>query len=834
MVEEQRLRDLELRMDLVVERLDEVEAAAGLRLPGEGAAPEPPRFAAPAESRAAAPSQVPTPPAAKPKPKPKRRSLEDLVGGRSLEDLLGGSVLAWVGGLAVLIGVAFLFAVGVSRGWIGEGARVLMAGAGAAALLTLGIWLHERRGRTEAALAAVATGISALFVTFVVGAQVYDVLPAPVALGMTMAVGALATYLAVRWEAQGIAALGIGGALVSPALAGAPAESGTIAILFVAAASAVGVLVRQRWDWLCFGVFLITMPQWIVYLVAGRPALEILVVLAAFGLLGAAAAVGYELRMGADTIRPCSAFLLSLNAVVLAAAGAAALSIGGEETLAKLWIAALGLVHLGIGLWCTRTGRASHDFGLLSLVIGALLANVAFAAFIEGPARALGWAGAGIGFALLIRRGRLPVKDEGLTALGLGVHVALALLQALISDAPLALLDSHGPVGVGAAISLAGVAAACLVSARLADAGQHKLRIGLDIGGLAVAAYLTALMLDGALLTLAWSLEAVVLAKLATRVDDEVAAWGSRAHVFLASIHAVAVVAPISAVTDGLAEPLSAIVAVGSVAGAAAACALLTGRELQGVRQLLEMTAMAALAYLAAVTLDGAALVAVLAAGAVVLAEIARRFDREFVAYGALAYLAVGVVHVLGFEAPPSALVTGLDAAGEAAIALGALVASAIVCATSGQIGSARPGVDEVPMRQWLLGAAAVAALYLASVLVVTPFQPGNATATSSPFDLDVRQQGQVLLSALWSLAGFGALVFGLRRDLQVVRLSALALLLLTVGKVFLFDLATLTSIYRVASFIGLGLFLLTAAFVWQRMRPRPLPDMRSVPEGVR
>jgi len=53
-----------------------------------------------------------------------------LLGGRSIEDLLGGSVLAWVGGLAVLIGVAFLFAVAISRGWIDEAGRTLIAGAG--------------------------------------------------------------------------------------------------------------------------------------------------------------------------------------------------------------------------------------------------------------------------------------------------------------------------------------------------------------------------------------------------------------------------------------------------------------------------------------------------------------------------------------------------------------------------------------------------------------------------------------------------------------------------------------------------------------------------------
>ena len=81
---------------------------------------------------------------------------------------------------------------------------------------------------------------------------------------------------------------------------------------------------------------------------------------------------------------------------------------------------------------------------------------------------------------------------------------------------------------------------------------------------------------------------------------------------------------------------------------------------------------------------------------------------------------------------------------------------------------------------------------------------------------------------------GVGALIVGLRRDLRGVRIAALGVLLVAVGKVFLFDLATLTSVYRVASFVGLGLLLLTAAFAWQRMRPRPLPDLRKTPRAVR
>jgi uncharacterized membrane protein len=103
-----------------------------------------------------------------------------------------------------------------------------------------------------------------------------------------------------------------------------------------------------------------------------------------------------------------------------------------------------------------------------------------------------------------------------------------------------------------------------------------------------------------------------------------------------------------------------------------------------------------------------------------------------------------------------------------------------------------------------------------------------------SVFDLGPRQQAQLVLSVLWSVVGVAALLIGLRSDVKPLRIGALALLLTTVGKVFLYDLSALTSVYRVASFVGLGLLLLAGAFAWQRMRPRALPDLREVPKGVR
>ena len=117
----------------------------------------------------------------------------------SLEDLLGGRVLAWAGGLSLLAGLLFLLVVAVSRGWIGEEARTALAAATSLGLLVAGIRAYERRGHTDSALAAAATGIAGLFASAVVAVQAFELIPAVAGFVVTFAVGATATWLAVRW-----------------------------------------------------------------------------------------------------------------------------------------------------------------------------------------------------------------------------------------------------------------------------------------------------------------------------------------------------------------------------------------------------------------------------------------------------------------------------------------------------------------------------------------------------------------------------------------------------------------------------------------------------------
>ena len=181
-----------------IERLERLVADLDTRVavmerPARAAQPQPGRARqvarSPQTERVEPPSRVaaPAPRAAAPAPRAAApsASLSDWgiptlrmpAGTKEFEDLVGGRVLAWVGGLAVLLGLIFLFALGISNGWIGETARTALGAGGSAALLVLGIWLHERKARTDAALASVATGISGLFVAVTVAAQVYHLVP---------------------------------------------------------------------------------------------------------------------------------------------------------------------------------------------------------------------------------------------------------------------------------------------------------------------------------------------------------------------------------------------------------------------------------------------------------------------------------------------------------------------------------------------------------------------------------------------------------------------------------------------------------------------------------
>ena len=77
--------------------------------------------------------------------------------------------------------------------------------------------------------------------------------------------------------------------------------------------------------------------------------------------------------------------------------------------------------------------------------------------------------------------------------------------------------------------------------------------------------------------------------------------------------------------------------------------------------------------------------------------------------------------------------------------------------------------------------------------------------------------QENSMYSLVWLLYGLVVMAIGIQRKTPVPRYTSLLIILLTVGKVFLFDTANLKGLYRVFSFFGLGVSLLLVAWVYQR-----------------
>ncbi len=76
----------------------------------------------------------------------------------------------------------------------------------------------------------------------------------------------------------------------------------------------------------------------------------------------------------------------------------------------------------------------------------------------------------------------------------------------------------------------------------------------------------------------------------------------------------------------------------------------------------------------------------------------------------------------------------------------------------------------------------------------------------------------QYCYSAVWLVFGAIVMVYGAVKDQSVARYGGLLVLGLTVGKVFLYDTSELTGLYRVASFLGLGLSLMGLAYLFQKI----------------
>ena len=544
-------------LEELLERIDRLEAAspASLRVEaGSGARPERRVSAVHSEPRLDSPRARAA------------RHASRASASQSLSDLIGGRVLAWVGGVSTLVGTVLFLALAVARGWIGQEARVLMAAAASSALLGVGVWLHDRRGRTEASAAMVGAASAAMFATLVVATQVYGLLPVALALPATLAVGALTTALAVRWAGRAVGGIGLLGGLLSPVLVGASSSALTIAVLGLTAACVTSCVVRTGWGWLGVAGVVAWTPQWGAWLLSGQAAASDLVVLAFFAALGLAGAIGVQARSGQERLCAPAAVLATLSALSAALIGRVGLGEVAGGQMADAWLAVLAIAHLWTAAALLRRRALAPPLGRLLIVIGVVVADVALALSTGGLPLLVVWSAAAAGFAWLARRTASGGADEALVGIGLGAHLALALVRALLAVPPGAL--GAGDQQLLPLLSVCVLAASCLGSAHLLGATRPAWRATLNGLGLATLAYVTAATLSGPALVCAWALEALALTRIARDSGDVAARYGGFGFLGLAGLHALIAEAPPDALVVGAPDLAGASLSLGVIAAA--------------------------------------------------------------------------------------------------------------------------------------------------------------------------------------------------------------------------------------------------------------------------
>ncbi|HEX5758441.1 MAG TPA: DUF2339 domain-containing protein [Thermoanaerobaculia bacterium] len=837
----------ELRFELAALRFEIASLAAQLeQLQLRQGAPAPQETAAPAEAEApveaAAPALSPVLPPAAPEPlapeppPPPAEVPEPLLTQPSfssssppptptvsLEERLGARAFVWIGAIALALAGAFLVKYSVDQGWIGPAVRFALAVLFGVVLLGAGEVLRHRAERIAAGLSA--AGIAVLFAAWLAGTNLYGLLAPALGFAFIGLTALVAVWLSLR---QGVivALVGLVGGFLTPAWIGAaePDPRLLFGYLLFLQLALLAVSRRRLWtgvpelalgagflwvlgwvvaafapgDALWLGLFLLGM--FLIGVVLGRDRSVLPALAAGGGLLGMALVAG---RAGYGPLEWGLLAVLAAATLVLARLR--------EELHALAWLACAAVVGLLLVWGWDLPAPEAPRFLWTALAMGALCAGGAYLAH-WGAAR--------------------PDRWTGLAAFS-GVAVFLVAWASVRGEGEWPDLPWGALALAAAALYLV---AALPVARRRAAAGEGT-PLDATFAWLAVAvtafvSLAVPLELERHWWTVAWALEVPALVWLAGRFGLPMLRRLAAALAAAVAVrlllnpyvlgYAIGPRPVLNWLLYGYGVPLLA------VAGAAALARrdprFGPGRLAAG----LEALAVALAFALVTLEVRQAFHPGALARGEPTLAECATY---------AVAWLLLGLgLLALDRRSPRLALELGGQAG-----ALGGLAMALFGCGfllnplwRHAPVG----GTPVANLLLWCYGAPAVLAALAGRALrrrgptwAAVACSTGALVLTFLLVALEVTQafHGTFLddapatvaekyaYSLAWLLFGIALLVLGIARRVRALRYASLAAMALTVVKVFLFDMGNLTDLWRVLSFLGLGVALLLLAFLYQR-----------------
>ena len=746
------------------------------------------------------------------------------------ENLVGIKLFSWIAGIALVLAAVFLFKYSVDHGWLRPPIRAGIGLVSGIALLVV-CELRIARDYRFTANAMDGAGIAILYATLFAMHARWQLIPAGVSfLGMLL-VPAAAVFLSTRRDSVFIALLGLIGGFATPALLSS-GENRPIALfsyLLLLNGGISWIAFRKRWPLLtALSVALTVFYQWswvTTFLTTGQlPLAAGIFVL--FAVVGASALWPRD----EDEVQPLFRRVAAAAAVIpliFAFFTAIVPEYGAHYNVLFLYLLLMagGLAAVAI----LRGPQWLHLVGGVATLVTWFIWVTASYTTTSWP-WSLVWLAVFVGLYLAVA---LRLRDTAMytSALLFFVFVGVAMeepgryvtligaMLALLAIVIVFSLRQAAPMLAAIAIALSSVAT------MVTDAAMP-----LDLS--------TQLVLLAATLVLAWLSERHELAMFAvplyaaaaafadTRTDAEQLVYGG-------ALYALFVAYPLvlgRRVRDAVAPHLAASVA--SVVFFASAYEAV-GDDWRGVLAVAIGCVLCLLVWRLLAVDEHAARLTTVAAFALAFftAAIPLTFENEWITIGlALEAAALAWLHT---RVPHRGLL--LWSGGLAVVVLIRLIFNPQVFAYHSK--------SATPVFNWYLYTylTCAAAMFVAAYLVPRAEQLLQrlfaVTATIELFFLlnieiaDYYSAGDTLTfdfmgSALaqdltytigWALFAIGMLVAGIALGSRHARVAALGLLLVTILKCFLHDLARLGGLYRVASLFGLAISLVAVGLMLQR-----------------
>ena len=164
---------------------------------------------------------------------------------------MGVKLFAWLGGLALFLGVVFMVKYSFENNLITPLGRIVIGGTVGLALVATGGWLARGRYRVTAQ-SLCATGIVILYADLFAAHSFYALISLTTAFFAMSAVTLFSFLLAVNLSAQVIVILGLLGGFLTPVLLRSGADNAPALFLYIALLDLglAAVALRKRWHYL--------------------------------------------------------------------------------------------------------------------------------------------------------------------------------------------------------------------------------------------------------------------------------------------------------------------------------------------------------------------------------------------------------------------------------------------------------------------------------------------------------------------------------------------------------------------------------------------------------